>query len=267
MKYERNATRALHRRPVHKSFKSIQNHRLSSFERVVHRGRTQGLKSHCFDVRRHLREVASESRGQTSSSHTGENKVKRLRMRPFFEQLGCKAALPLDDPNIIEGMHKDRVCFLLELPGLSDRIVKGGADHHDIEPLAAVVAHAVYLQLGRGGRHEDRPPHPQLLATVSDPLSMVSGTRRHHPARLLLLCQVSESSGSTANLETSDRLQVLSFEIDVGLVLCGEVGGALERRMLNNLLVFSIGLVYPVGGDQLALPVGVRMDRIVAHSL
>ena len=188
-------------------------------------------------------------------------------MRPFFEQLGCKAALPLDDPNIIEGMHKDRVGFLLELPGLRDSIVKGGAHHHEIEPLAAVVPHAVYLQLRRGGRHEDRPPHLQLPATVGDPLRVVSGTRCHHPSRLLLLCQVSESSGSAADLETSDRLQVLSFEIDVGLVLCGKVGRALQRRMLHNLLVLSIGLVNSGRRDQLTFPVRVGKDGIVAHYL
>ncbi len=132
-------------------------------------------------------------------------------MRPLLEQFRCEAALPLDDPNVIEGVHEDGVCFLLELPGLRDRIVKGGADHHDIEPLASVVPHAVYLQLRRGRRHEDRPPHPQLPATVRNPLRVVSGTGCHHPSRLLLLRQVSESSGSAADLETSDRLQVLSF--------------------------------------------------------
>ena len=109
------------------------------------------------------------------------------------------------------------------LSGLSDSIVKGGADHHDIQPLSTVVPYAIYLQLGCGGRHEDRPPNLQLLAAVCDPLGVVAGTGGDYSSCFFLFGEVAEGGGCASDLETADGLQVLSFEVDVGLVLCRKI--------------------------------------------
>ena len=169
-------------------------------------------------------------------------------------------------------MQEDGVGLLLELPGLGHGVVEGGAHHHDLQPLAPVVPHAVDLELGRGGRHEDGAAHPQPLAAVGDALRVVARARSHHTPPLLLLAQVPKSSGRPPDLEAADRLQVLPLEVDVGPVLGGEVGRPLQRRVLDDLLVLAVGLVdagrrdhlaLSVGRNHLALPVGLRVPPVV----
>ena len=169
-------------------------------------------------------EVAAQSRGESPSSDTGKHIIQMFLTIPFFQYLSCESALPLDDIDIVKGMYKDSISFLAEFKAGSHSVIKGSPDKLDIEPLPAMMPHVVYLDFGSSRRHEDRTLYLEFVATIGYPLGVVACTRGHHSSFALLLAHVAESSRRPAQLETSHHLQILSFEVNVRLVLFGQIG-------------------------------------------
>ena len=80
--------------------------------------------------------------------------------------------------------------------------------------------------------------------TICDSLGMVASTGCGNPSFSLLLGESSKCGGCTSDFETSDWLEVLSFEKDVGFVLFGEKSRLLQLSMGYYRLIFAIGLIY-----------------------
>ena len=183
-------------------------------------------------------------------------------MRPLLQQLGSQSPLTLDHADIVKRMQKDRIVLLLELASLSHRIIKRSPHHHDLQPLPTMVPHAIDLQFRSSGRHEDRTPNFQLLAAIGNPLRMIARTGSDHSSCLLLLAQVPEGSRSSSNFETTNSLQILPLEVDISLILGRQVGRTLERSVLHDFFVFTVGLVDASGRHQLALSFGLFLRLV-----
>lgn len=86
-----------------------------------------------------------------------------------------------------------------------------------------MVSYHVKLELGCGGWHEYRPSNLEFAAAVGDALCMVACAGSDNSSFALLWVEVAEGGGCTSEFEASYGLQILSFKINVGLVLFGEV--------------------------------------------
>ncbi len=102
------------------------------------------------------------------------------------------------------------------------------------------------------------------MAAVGDTLGVVSSTGCDNTAFFLLLSKGSEGIGGSSDFEASDSLHILSFEIDFGVILFGEVLRLGKGSVHDDSFTFSIGLVNGIGGDQFRLVISIDLDDSVS---
>ena len=108
----------------------------------------------------------------------------------------------------------------------------------------------VNFYFGGVGGHENGAFNFEEAAAVGNSLGMVAGTCGDDSSLFLLLGQFAEGGGGSSHFKTSDWLEILSFEVDIGFVLFREEGGFLKFGFSDDRFIFAVGLVDLVGWDQ-----------------
>lgn len=84
-------------------------------------------------------------------------------------------------------MDENCISLFLEVICSSHSIIEGHPNQSQIQPLASMIPHTVYLQFGRNLRHKNGAFNFELVAAVGDPLCVVARARSHNSSCFFLL--------------------------------------------------------------------------------
>jgi hypothetical protein len=126
--------------------------------------------------------------------------------------------LTLNNTQVVKGVDEDCICFLSEIVGSRNSIIKGNPNQAKIQPLASMVSYAVYFQFGSNLWHENGALNFEFVTAVSNTLSVITCTCCHYSSGLLFFSQVKESSTSPSQLKAPNVLQILSFDEYIRLI-------------------------------------------------
>jgi hypothetical protein len=153
--------------------------------------------------------------------------------RVLPEDLHADGPLARDHVWVVVGMHERQISPPLQLLRVAVRFVVGIADQQHFR---AARRDRIDLDPRRGHGHHDLRPAPQALRRERDPLRMVAGGSRDHPALQRRARERGHLVVGAAELEGEDGLHVLPLEEDLVSGAQREPGGAIERRLDGDVV-------------------------------
>jgi hypothetical protein len=182
---------------------------------------------------------------------------------PILQNLCGQSSLSLNDLSVVEGMNKNCVVLFFILSGLCDSIIESSSCEDDFEPLSSEPLYTFNFEFWSDGRHENGTLDLESMAAVGDTLSMVTSTCGDDTSFFLLLSKAPESIGGSPDFKASNGLHILTFEIDFGVVLFGEVLGFNERSVHNDSFTFPIRLVDGICRNEFGLMFSINLSDSV----
>ena len=223
-------------------------------QRTGHRIGVGGLHADDPDVGAHLLHIRGDARDQTAAADCREDGVDRRLV--LAQDLHADRAVAGDHVGIVEGVDEGEFLLALQFQRVVVGVGVAVAEQHDF---GATSAHRVDLQLRRGDRHHDHGPAAHAPGRQRDPLGMVAGRRRDHPARQLLGRQMRHLVVGAAQLEREHVLHILAFEQQAVAQPCGQQGRLFERGFARNVVDLRGQDAFQVlGGHTRRAPVRIR---------
>ncbi|CAB3640354.1 hypothetical protein LMG27174_00469 [Paraburkholderia rhynchosiae] len=130
------------------------------------------------------------------------------------QDLHCNGALTGDHIRIVKRMHESQATLFLKLDRVTVRIAIRFAELHDLDGRAAMRAHRIDLDLGRGHRHHDDRLHAHARRRQRDALRMIARRRGDYAALQRFQRNMRHLVVRAAHLEREHRLVVLALQID-----------------------------------------------------
>ncbi|SPC08061.1 hypothetical protein CT19431_190026 [Cupriavidus taiwanensis] len=224
----------------------LQLDALAGIDRALHRVRIDGLHADHLDLGAHRLDVRGDTGDQPAAADGDEHRVDRARM--LAQDFHGDGALAGDHLGVVERVDEGQLVLFLQHRGVVVRVAVGLAVQHDLDPLAAALAHGVDLHLRRGHRHGDDGLALQPGRRQRHALRVIAGGGGDHAALDLFRRQRGHLVVRAAQLEGEDRLGVLALEPD-------RVAGA--GRQLVRIGQFGLlRHVIDLGGQDLLQVIG-----------
>ena len=220
-----------------------------------HRVGVVDLHTDHLDVRPHGLDVGGDARDEATTADSNKHRVDIAGS--LAQNLHRDRALTGDHIGIIKGVHEREAVLASQQRGMCVGVGVAVAEQHHV---GTVRAYGFDLHFWSGHRHDHGGATSQLCGAHGDTLRVVASRRANDTARPLVGRQVDHLVVRAAQLETEDRLRVLTLEEHRVANARGEARSDVERSLYSNV-------VHPRREDLLQVVVQreVRVIRLIGR--